>query len=212
MKSRHWNLIFAGSALFYLFSLHLRSYPLDFLFKAIPVMWLMLLVVRNADSNKYLLLSALACSAAGDMLLALPFAQSFILGLIAFLLVQLLYSVNFWRFGHWQAWKVAPLLIALGTAALFFWQLQPVLGDMLWPVVLYMLALCTMVSSAIIASKGRPWLLVGAFSFLISDALLAWGYFVEAAPWQAFAVMLSYYLAQFCLVNGALRITAQESD
>ncbi|ALS97531.1 lysoplasmalogenase [Lacimicrobium alkaliphilum] len=212
MKSRHWNLIFVGSALFYLFSLHLRAYPLDFLFKAIPVMWLMLLVMRNAQNNKYLLLTALAFSACGDILLALPLPQSFNLGLAAFLLAQLIYSINFWRFRHWQHWKLLPLALIVAFAGALFWRLQPELGNMLWPVVAYMLALCAMATTAIIASKGIPWLIVGAVSFVISDTLLAWVYFIDAFVWHEFTVMFSYYLAQFCLVNGALTITTRETE
>lgn len=211
MKSRHWNLIFIGSALFYLFSLHLRPYPLDYLFKAIPVLWLMLLVVRNAQNNKYLLLIALACSACGDVLLALPLSQSFSLGLAAFLLAQVIYSINFWRFRHWQNWKLLPLVLMVVFALLIFRHLQPALGDMLWPVAVYMLALGAMASTAIIASKGVPWLILGAASFVISDALLASAYFMAPFAWSEFAVMLSYYVAQFCLVNGALAITTKDT-
>ncbi|GGD48285.1 lysoplasmalogenase [Lacimicrobium alkaliphilum] len=211
MKSRHWNLIFVGSALFYLFTLHLRAYPLDFLFKAIPVMWLMLLVMRNAQSNKYLLLTALAFSATGDILLALPLTASFSFGLGAFLIAQLIYSVNFWRFRHWQRWKIAPLTLVVVIAGVLFWRLQPVLNTLYWPVLIYMLALTAMATTAIVASKSAPWLIVGAACFIISDALLAWDHFIQPLAWSEFAVMLSYYLAQYCLVNGALTITTKSN-
>jgi uncharacterized membrane protein YhhN len=211
MKSRHWNLIFIGSALFYLFSLHLRAYPLDFLFKTIPVLWLMLLVMRNAQNNKYLLLIALAFSACGDILLALPLTHSFGLGLAAFLLAQGVYSINFWRFRHWQNWKLLPLALIVAFAGALFLRLLPELGTMLWPVVAYMLALCAMATTAIIAGKRGAWLILGAISFVISDALLAWAYFIEPFAWSEFAIMCSYYVAQFCLVNGALTITTRDT-
>ncbi|MDF2178992.1 lysoplasmalogenase [Aliiglaciecola sp. CAU 1673] len=208
MKSPHWNLIFAGTSLFYLISLTYRPYPLDFLFKALPILWLMLLVARNAQNNKHLLLLALGFSACGDILLALPLAQGFLLGLGAFLLAQLTYFINFMRFRHWQGWKIAPLTAVAVFALLMLSQLLPQLDSMRLPVLIYMLVICAMASGAILAYKSNPWLLLGAASFLLSDALLAWNYFIQPFDAADHAVMLTYYLAQFGLVNGALRLRA----
>ncbi|WP_102798095.1 lysoplasmalogenase [Bowmanella denitrificans] len=212
MRSTHWNLIFAGSSLFYLFSLAYRPYPMDFLFKALPILWLMLLVLRNATSNKYLLLLALAFSATGDIFLALPIKHSFELGLGAFLLAQLTYATNFWRFRHWQPWKLWPLLAVLLFAVLMLWQLLPKLDAMRLPVLAYMLVICSMATMAVLANRFGHWLLFGAASFLVSDALLAWNLFIQPFPFSAYAVMLTYYLAQLCLVNGALKIAPMADE
>ncbi|MBT1062279.1 lysoplasmalogenase [Bowmanella sp. Y26] len=212
MRSTHWNLIFAGSSLFYLFSLAYRPYPMDFLLKALPIFWLMLLVLRNATSNKYLLLLALAFSATGDIFLALPIKNSFELGLGAFLLAQVTYACNFWRFRHWQGWKLWALLAVGVFAVLMLWQLLPKLDAMRLPVLAYMLVICSMASMAVLANRHGYWLLIGATSFLVSDALLAWNLFIQPFPYSAYAVMLTYYAAQYCLVNGALKVAPMASE
>lgn len=206
MKSPHWNLIFAGTSLFYLLSLAYRPYPLDFLFKALPILWLMLLVARNAGTSQGLLLLALAFSACGDILLALPLADGFLLGLGAFLLAHLAYFSHFIRFRNWQPQKGFALAAVALFAILLLSQLLPKLDSMRLPVLVYMLVICAMACSAILAYRRNPWLVLGAASFLLSDALLAWGVFIKPLPLTDIGVMLTYYLAQLGLVNGALRL------
>ncbi|GAB3031338.1 lysoplasmalogenase [Bowmanella dokdonensis] len=212
MRSTHWNLVFAGSSLFYLFSLSFRPYPLDYLFKALPIVWLMILVLRNASSNKYLLLLALAFSATGDVLLALPLRHSFELGLGAFLLAQATYSINFWRFRQWQSWKIWPLLTVAGFAVFMLWQLLPSLDTMRVPVLTYLLVICVMAATAVLADRRGHWLIAGAACFLLSDALLAWNLFLSPLSHAPYTVMITYYAAQFCLVNGALIAAPLASD
>lgn len=42
---------------------------------------------------------------------------------------------------------------------------------------------------------GRPWALVGALAFVVSDTILGWGRFVRHRPWMPLAVMMTYHLA-----------------
>jgi uncharacterized membrane protein YhhN len=58
---------------------------------------------------------------------------------------------------------------------------------------------------AIFSLVQTPYLLIGAFLFVISDSLIAVNKFVIPLPWQHLLVMLTYYLAQYYLFIGCIK-------
>ena len=46
---------------------------------------------------------------------------------------------------------------------------------------------------------------LAALSFVVSDGMIAWSRFVAPFPWRTYAVMGTYYLAQWLLYRAALR-------
>jgi alkenylglycerophosphocholine/alkenylglycerophosphoethanolamine hydrolase len=74
-------------------------------------------------------------------------------------------------------------------------------------VLVYALALGSMLYFAFqISSAQLRW---GAFLFVVSDSLLAFGKFYFEYPWNSFAVMSTYILAQLLLIHALCKLQAQ---
>lgn len=164
-----------------------------------------------------LLITAIAASALGDFFLAFDKKQLLPLGILSFLIAQLLYVVIFG-----EIWFVAgedePLLprhIATGAviaAALgvLIWM-APKLGWMAVAVVPYAVAITTMGAAAMwLPWKGWPAML-GALSFLVSDFVLAAELFrlpadAKVRRLTAPVVWWTYAAAQVLIVWGVTRL------
>lgn len=169
--------------------------------------------VRTAGQRWMLL--AMGASWLGDALL-LGGAQPnlFIAGLASFLLAQITYAFVFGRDGRVQngllrqkPWLALPVL-AIGAG--MYAYLHPHLGEMRVPVILYILAISSMVLAAIHrfnrVPRGAGFLVVGGAScFLLSDALLAVNKFVAPFPAASVLIMLTYMAAQFLIVKGMVQ-------
>jgi uncharacterized membrane protein YhhN len=156
---------------------------------------------------------ALALSAAGDFFLAFDKKWTLPLGILAFLLAQLLYALIF--FGLWMlAPDGAPLwprylmmsLIVLTTLGFLIWM-GPKLGWMALGVVPYSIAITAMACMAMwLPWAGWPAML-GALSFLVSDFVLSAELFrlPPDAPQRRIAapvVWWTYAAAQLLIVAG----------
>ena len=160
------------------------------------------------------LMVALLFSAAGDVLLAIPWwAVSFVFGLGAFLLAHLCFLgalaplVTLPRRPHQSGWSASRLIaVALVWAAcvgllVWFW---PQLGreGMTIPVTVYMLVLVTMVSAALLARLPTLWTAFGAVSFAWSDAMIGISRFVLGNEALAVPIWWTYAAAQVLITAG----------
>lgn len=174
--------------------------------------------VRRAEQRWMLV--AMASSWLGDVLLiGGDRPDLFIAGLAAFLTAQLAYAATFSLSRERKKglviskpWYALPVL-ALAGAVYFY--LYPNLGEMSIPVSIYVLAISSMVLSAInrlnwAGEKSGLWVLLGALSFLLSDALLAVNKFVDPIPLAGVWIMLTYLTAQYLIVKGCSRDFAPE--
>jgi uncharacterized membrane protein YhhN len=156
------------------------------------------------------LIAALAASLAGDVLLLPP--SRFIAGLVAFLLAHLAYLVAFAHLPGSVPWFVAGVVIAAVVIA--------TLGRVLLaaarragfgtPVAVYLVAICGMAIAA--TRTGLAAAVLGAWLFVASDAMLAWGRFggsssggPSAGPPRGpatlrVAVLVTYHVGQLLLV------------
>lgn len=156
---------------------------------------------------------ALALSWLGDVLLLFEtqHASFFILGLGAFLLAHVAYCT--FLLGVWRREGIRlhfPFLLAVAVyyAGLLI-LLWPGLGNMKVPVAIYGAVISTMLLLALHARlmRGRRAgadLLMGALLFIVSDSLLAINRFYAPFAFAGIAVMLTYGIAQWQLVKGAL--------
>jgi uncharacterized membrane protein YhhN len=58
------------------------------------------------------------------------------------------------------------------------------------------------------AIQGRfpvRWIVLGAFSFILSDSLIALDKFLHPLPYNNYSVMITYYAAQWMIVHGSLK-------
>ena len=158
--------------------------------------------VRNA------LLFTLLFAWLGDVFLLIPgnSALNFQLGLGAFLIMQFAYVRQFIKLGalRWSYFIIPVLVYVFGFLGFLYPNLPAAL---LPPVIVYALALGSMLYFAFQIS--RVQLRVGAFLFVVSDSLLAFGKFYFEYPWNSFAVMSTYILAQLLLIHALCKLQAQ---
>ena len=154
------------------------------------------------------LMPALVLSAAGDVLLAVPWwAPSFVFGLGAFLLAHLCFLGALVPLARRSArsrarWITVALVWALCVSLLtWFW---PQLGrdGMTVPVTIYMVVLAGMVSAAQLADLPTPWTAVGAVCFAWSDAMIGISRFALGSEALAVPIWWTYAAAQVLITAG----------
>jgi uncharacterized membrane protein YhhN len=153
---------------------------------------------------------------AGDVLLMLQGNNTslFIFGLIAFLLCHVFYiaAFNVDRTASpaiknpFFLWAI--IVFAVFCSALFFY-LQPHLGALQYPVLVYAIIISSMAVMAV-SRFGKVNLFsfeiifYGALFFLFSDSMLAYNKFVEPLPHAGVIIMSSYMLAQYLIIYGTV--------
>lgn len=192
---------------------------LDLFYAAVPGMaisktlGIALLAAFAAFSRAPLLTLALVLSACGDYALATtPPARE--AGMAFFGAAHLAYIVLFilaiFRSGLRKDGLLLVAALAAFGLAMFLW-LQPGLGDMAAPVSAYLGVILIMAGLAALMNGPRV-ITLGALLFVISDSLIAAGWFRGmAADWGRFdlhgaAIWASYYLAQACIAVGVVRM------
>ncbi|UOE44696.1 lysoplasmalogenase [Agromyces larvae] len=167
------------------------------------------LVRPSRGAPLVLLLVAIGCSWAGDVLLSFPGELWFVLGLLSFLAAHAVYIALFVGLPR-EGRLVTPwaAVYAVWYAA-FLLLLGPDLGGMLVPVAVYGLVLGTM--AALAAAQGGVVAIGGAL-FVVSDSVLALGRFLPGydaiVPGAAhdLIVMTTYLAAQALIAFGAVRV------
>jgi uncharacterized membrane protein YhhN len=146
----------------------------------------------------------------GDIFLMLPDSPLYFqLGLGSFLIMQLSYIRLFAKQASEQAWIPVharkPLVGILIYVFSFLAFLNPHLSDaMKIPVTLYALALGSMLYFAIrLQHQTIFW---GAFFFVVSDSVLAFGKFYYSFPGISTVVMSTYIVAQLLLISALCKL------
>ena len=208
----------AGSAVYFL-TRGLPPYPVGAVLKALGMAPLALLtwrVLGKAEGaagapirDRHLLTAALALSCLGDVLLYLGARRYFLHALSAFLLAHVAYVVLFTR--SWPRplrprraqLALAGLVIVYGVGVTVW--IEPRLGPLTVPVLLYGAAVTAMALAAILAGFVTPWIWIGALLFVLSDSLIAAALFRGAWRLAAVLVWPTYYLGQYGIAVGFLR-------
>ncbi len=162
--------------------------------------------------TRLITLLALVFSLLGDVLLMLVDISPhyFMFGLISFLVAHVCYCLVFLIYRN-------PYINSLGVSAIlcsyafgFFYLLKDGLGNLLIPVIVYMIVILMMVMTAFLRQKKVPkksFILVflGALLFVISDSVLALNKFYMPLKYSNISIMLTYALAQYFIVLGLLK-------
>lgn len=209
-------LVFIAIATVYLFCSLLEWTKPVFYLKPFLLIPLMIAVYSSHDFfNKKWLFYALTFSWVGDIMLLFVFKDPlfFIGGLVSFLIAHVLYILLFLKelnktTGKFRAKQPGLLLIVLFIIA-FYAFLNPFLGDLKIPVLVYAMVISFMLYVAYLLHFQWPkpsslLLLTGALAFVISDSLLATNKFYASFPNAGFLVMLTYLYAQGALVWACL--------
>lgn len=174
----------------------------------------LLAVLAVIEGGPPLLVAALVLSAAGDAFLAHDGDRAFMGGLASFLLAHLAYLTLFAEVGGGfeivaaQPWRaVLPLVAVFAAAVLLTRMMKAAAPGLRVPVAVYVLAIVAMMLTS--ATVGAPIVMLGAFLFVTSDAILAAEKFLMPAAshhrrWTGPAVWLLYWTAQAAITLGFL--------
>lgn len=155
---------------------------------------------------------ALFFSWMGDILLQLK--GMFIPGLLSFLIAQIAYTKFFisTRSPQTSFFKLRPVMLIAVMAYLIelMYLLWPTLGKLKIPVLIYGIAISTMLSAALwqyqkLENKTASFFIIGAFFFVTSDSILALDKFRQPFDNAGMYIMTTYIIAQLFIVLGAIR-------
>ena len=175
-------------------------------FKALTAVLLTMAAVAHpiVRERRWLML-ALAFSAIGDFLLAIPWWHpSFVGGLGAFLLAHLCYLGALVPLAvprHWRLVGVGGICLLCAALLAWFW---PYLGHdkLTVPVTVYITVLCAMVCAALLARLPTPWTALGAACFALSDAMIGIDRFILQSYVLAVPIWWAYAMSQVLITAG----------
>lgn len=160
-------------------------------------------------SIRIMTLLALVFSLLGDVLLMFVdrSPNCFMWGLVAFLLAHILYIWVFLKHRNPTKKSIVIFLTFDIYAIGLFLLLRTGLGDMLIPVLVYIVVILTMATTAFLregtlSKTSYNFVCLGALLFLVSDSLLAINKFHETFPFANILIMLTYAFAQYFIVFG----------
>lgn len=221
---RNFSLLFIGLLLAELicenttalFRLHYFTKPA--LLTALIVYFLLQSKHLKTSLKKQTLL-ALIFSLLGDILLMFAHLSDgyFMVGLVSFLLAHVMYIFVFLKHRNRNRSGIA-LGTTLGIYALVLLLiLWTGLGNLLAPVILYMLVILIMALTAYLRKEKVPrdsfnLVFYGALLFLASDSILALNKFYQPVAFASVLIMGTYALAQLCIVLGILRLPQSVKD
>lgn len=198
--------LYAILALAFIATLSYSPYEGSFALKVFPILLLFGAVVASAPfRGKWLLVAAVVFSGAGDVILDLTFQGNFIAGLVSFLTAHIFYVALFLKGAAVRRNMILPTVLAVAFPAAMAAFLWPHLGQMQLPVAVYIGVISSMLVTSLHRSRLNFTVIAGAIAFVISDSVLALNKFYSPFPWARYAIMATYYLAQYLIVTGVLQ-------
>jgi len=160
-----------------------------------------------AKDFKITFFTALVAALLGDIFLMWEGELFFMLGLFSFLVMQVLYSLEF--FSQKDSIdvldKVGAGTMVLIAAAMIYYLVPKVDGVLIGAIPIYSLCIMVMVVTAVWRNRAH-WsyipVLCGALLFFISDSLIAMDRFATPFEHSYFIIMTTYMAAQFFIVMG----------
>lgn len=81
----------------------------------------------------------------------------------------------------------------------------PGLGEMTFPVLIYLAVILVMGVSACAAGTNHGLIIAGAALFIVSDSLIAINKFLTPIPAASLFIMTTYYAGQFLICRGVIK-------
>lgn len=182
-----------------------KFYPFS---KPLPIILLLALAFSMHDvilPYRNAIILGLFFSLIGDVFL-LDKARFFIPGLISFLLAQFVYILAFLTLpiNQYHLWLIAPFILFGLIVVKLLWSST---GKMFFPVFVYIVAITVMGWAAteraiMLKSVGGTITAIGAYSFMVSDVILAINKFKFPFKAAEGFILGTYYFAQWCIVVG----------
>ncbi len=207
----------AGFALAFFLSIPLDPYPGLVGVKGAGVFLLAVIAWRmSLGRNGLLLALGLLASSAGDVFLGIDRVGLFVQGLGSFLVAHLLYIAVFVRvmprplIRSKGANTIAAIIVLYGVA-LGGW-LFPALGGHTLPVLVYAAAITIMGVTSVFANFPRPWVVVGAALFILSDSAIAIDKFLMPIEGVGYFIWPTYYLGQLLIATGVIAALRRQAS
>jgi len=165
-------------------------------------------IMKTPGEYALWIIAALIMGLIGDLFLVFPnILKSFILGLAAFLVGQIIYGATFLRFGGFVYYDIIIYAVIVGASLFAYSKSSLHLGKMKIPVLFYLLIISFMYTMSVsILYKGgfnpptTALIVAGATLFLVSDIVLAFVRFQENAKPRLRGINLAlYYSGQILL-------------
>lgn len=173
-------------------------------FKALTTACIILIALLNAEGFEWFIFVGLIFSLVGDILL--EFERHFLYGMLAFFLTHVFYSIGFVKLFNLPNGWVFVVIYSIVLLQYFFLMVH--LGRFKLPVLLYSLAIATMLSLSFAAVRGEDYSKVlppiGATLFAFSDSYIAWDKFVKKLPLRNFLVLFTYFAGQLFIAFSIL--------
>ncbi|MEC5423925.1 lysoplasmalogenase [Virgibacillus sp. C22-A2] len=203
MPTNRLPMLILVMSLLYIFIVPPEPFIFKLFFKLIPMTMIILYAVRQSPKKKslthWLIIIGLFFSIIGDGTL-----HWFVVGLTAFLIGHLFYTVGFltqWKFSMIRFGMILPIGVYgfyIGRELLASLNSTGNEGLMI-PVLLYIITISLMAWSAIMT--GNKWATLGSLLFVVSDSILAWNMFVAPVNFSGELIMITYYSAQFLIAH-----------
>jgi uncharacterized membrane protein YhhN len=221
MQKKFWLIFFVVVFICELVGVRLKNELLQLIFKPLIVPAIagyFFTQLNIAGSMPKWILLALFFSFAGDVLLMFQAKDQlfFLLGLSAFLIAHIFYIIFFYKIKIKEQVKSSILFLLIAAiyyAALISW-LFPYLGQMKMPVCVYgiIISIMFLLAMHLLSIKNKAAgtkIFLGALLFVTSDSILAINKFYQPFEIANVIIMLTYGLAQYCIIHGAVKYINQ---
>lgn len=127
-----------------------------------------------------------------------------IIGLSAFLIGHIFYTVGFLRYRQVSKKSLLILIpIGLHGVVMGYYVIGALLQEqnypLLLPVIFYLVVILLMCWTAFLSRN--KWTIIGSILFVISDSFLSWNMFVSDILYSDILIMTTYYTAQFLIAH-----------
>jgi uncharacterized membrane protein YhhN len=192
---------FGLSAVLFIVLLPYTPSTLTTLIKIAPICMLAILVLlAKGNWKKLVILAALTFSAGGDIFMEL---DNFIFGLSAFFIAHICYLVVFFHHIEFKKNRILLSLLIVTSTVISAIILSPNLGELANAVYFYITIIAIMGIAASLGAKNHPLVILGALIFMVSDSIIAFNRFNAPIEDARYAIMITYYLAQYLLTIDA---------
>ncbi len=210
-------IVFAIIVLAELFLMNIESvFSLHYFTKPLIVGSLIAYFIPNSKhikkSTKNLTLLALIFSVIGDMFLMYTDKSPhyFTSGLVAFLLAHVMYILVFIKKRNAMLKPIGFIILISLFGSVLFYVLKDGLGEMLIPVLVYMIVILIMAVTAFwrkgnVNRQSFYLVFIGALFFIFSDSLIALDKFYMSIPLARTGIISTYAFAQLLIVSGIIK-------
>jgi len=199
-----WSIAYLLLAVVYLSKDSYSGYVLPSYFIAFPVFFAAIGLLLYKGLKEYLIILALIFSGAGDLSGVMG---CLILQMSFFAIAHIFYIIAFLQKARFSIVGIVTSVLIVGIVLFYtiFITIKAHDNELYAPVV-YSIVISVMCASSFLYNwQYRTLFRIGAVLFILSDGMIAWRMYMGSFPYMSFAIMVSYYFAQYLFTKGALR-------